>query len=827
METNSSECIIEIVDQTQISDSELAEFEETQPIKLEDIKEESEEILIRKYISGEASFPTYYTTLHGDEENSEEQSRQTSQNSLEETLDVPTIEIEQDSPLKKRATKRKTGLNPALQGLMGEANLSFVRGKVDIAEKICLEIIRQNPLAPEPFYTMAQIYETRDPEKFLNFSTIAAHLDPSNKDQWIRIAEINVENKNYNQARIHYSKAIKYHPKDYDIRLRKGKLLEMLDEERDAMITYLHMIQHIPENMPEFCLETAKRVAKYYYEQNKMSFALEAMKMAYKNVPIAFSIEDLNLYMQLLIINKNYVQVIFILRDRCNVEMNLIYSENDNEVIVESCIIPDELQADLRVKLCVSLVHANAFEFLPYILTNFRKFISTKDGIDWYMDLIDALMFKQRYLEALEIILFVMEEEENSPALVWLRAAEVYRELKQNEEAIKCYYEVITLAPQCYDAKFTLSALLKQEGRHAEAVKALEQDMKNEILNPRLLYEKCLMLKTFGEIDEYLDVAYILLSRQSLRFRSREELIAWASAGNNFNPETLKTILASRLEESTSEPEYDEAEANLSMEEEYDLFKDASKIAYSREKFGKLEKLCFAMATTKKFKNKFRELEKSIILSCYYNDDHIASFLFFREILVKNLNNNGCWNFMNILIQNGEELRYHRFLKRVLSRGNTPKYLKILLANYHMCATSYKYALDIYASIFKEIHDPLVCLLIGVCFEQISLQKNSLKKATGVAQAVSFMKKYSDLRMCSSTKQEILYNLGRLHHQAGVIYLALHYYQLALEVKDPFVEEHSNILGLEQEIAFNIHLIYKAQGNIDMARKYLYKYCVV
>lgn len=42
-----------------------------------------------------------------------------------------------------RQRKKRRILPQVLQGLMGEANLRFAKGEVDIAVKMCMEIIRQ------------------------------------------------------------------------------------------------------------------------------------------------------------------------------------------------------------------------------------------------------------------------------------------------------------------------------------------------------------------------------------------------------------------------------------------------------------------------------------------------------------------------------------------------------------------------------------------------------------------------------------------------------------------------------------------------------------
>jgi hypothetical protein len=42
---------------------------------------------------------------------------------------------------------------------MGEANLRFVRGDIDTAIRMCMEVIRQDPAVAEPFQTLATLYD--------------------------------------------------------------------------------------------------------------------------------------------------------------------------------------------------------------------------------------------------------------------------------------------------------------------------------------------------------------------------------------------------------------------------------------------------------------------------------------------------------------------------------------------------------------------------------------------------------------------------------------------------------------------------------------------
>lgn len=865
--------VIEVLDSSEIPANELSEFKETRPLEIIDIipnsankqiltlnndsvYEESEETMIQKFVSGEVDFPDVYTRLDA-EEDDDKPPPDSSSNSFPDQ-EIPSAfsiqstsanenisQLGNDDELAKsiqntnrktrNAFRRRPFLNATLQGLMGEANLCFARGNSEMAEKICLEIIRQNPLAPEPFLTLAEINESRDKEKYLNFLTIAAHLNPHDRDQWIRIAELYIEQKNYSRARVYYSKAIKYISKDYDLRLRKAKLLEMMNERNNAMYTYLKMIPLITPERGELCLVTAKNVATYFYAQKKVGFALEALEGAYGVAKHLFLVEEINLYLELLLINKKYKRVLEILIEQVGLELITEKQENKDELVI-FCVIPNKMVADLRAKLCISLIHLKAYHLLEYLISNAHQFIPVNNRVDLYVDIAEAMMKEKKFEEAAELLKpIVTGYNIEPPAFVWLKYAECLRELLKYDHAIECYFKVVELAPYCYEAKFTLSALLKQQGRPKEALKALEQDLDGEKINPRLLYERCLMLRNVGEIEQYMDVGYILLARNSLKLNSREEMLAASNGSSFINAGGVKTILETRQ---IRQPDHNnelhdfrkstDSNSDLTVQSEYELFLNLVNTCFEMKKYPLMEKLCFAMVTTKRFMQFINELECIGILACYYNNDTVFSFSYFRDMFSKNLSKMAVWNFYTALVQKGEDLRYHRFLRRVLARGGSPSFMKIFLAHYHLFCCSYKYALNIYVPLLKEFPEPIVYLCISVIFSQIALQKKVLRKTAAIGQSVAFMKKYAELRdYGGATQQEIYYNFGRFYQQSCMNHLALHYYEKALDLKNKLIEKNKKLLSLENQIAYNIHLIYKTSGNKQMARKYLHRHIVI
>lgn len=87
--------------------------------------------------------------------------------------------------------------------------------------------------------------------------------------------------------------------------------------------------------------------------------------------------------------------------------------------------------------------------------------------------------------------------------------------------------------------------------------------------------------------------------------------------------------------------------------------------------------------------------------------------------------------------------------------------------------------------------------------------------------------------------QEALYNIARAYQHVGLVTLAALYYEkvLAIQQKDYPILKLPNqdpcaplshkpgYCNLHMEAAFNLHLIYKKSGAVDLSRKILKDYC--
>lgn len=743
----------------------------------------------------------------------------------------------QQKSLREGKPKTRCILPPALQGLMGEANICYARGKHALAEKACLEIIRQVPLAPEPFLTLAQIHEA-NPEKHMQYSLIAAHLNPNNVNQWMSIAQLAIEQDNVKLAINCYSNAIRANPKEIDLRLKRIELLESLGEVNMVKRAYNKLVYIIPSTNGHFLKEIAKKVTTQYHTDNDNEKALQVWKYTYDKIPQLFLNEDINLLLELLLINIEYKEVINVL---CayNSDLIVIYdnftddTDNDRVSYIISCNIPDNMILDFRAKLIVSLVHLKLKSeiLIDYLLKNILEFIDIEFGGDCYLDIAEAFMAEEQYEHALRLLIPLLKSKNYSLAAVWLRHADCLRAIGNNDDAIVSYRKVVELAPQHFEARLILAALLKQKGCEDEALHALEQDFENELIDPQVLYERCFMLKEIGNLNKYIEVGFLLVTRNCFRLRNYDE-IHFAITLTKFN-ERIQAIRKSR--EARAEyvadsdlPEFRKCDVEeIPIEKEWELFKDIVQTAFELQRYSFMQKIVFTIYTSKRFIPYKNEIDFLAMLSTIYNRHPYFSYSLVKEYVVKNPDCPRVWNLFNVVLQFTDDIRYIKFLIRLLKRSKLELMPSLIRANYCLSCGTYKYALHFLTILYRHVNDPIIPLLIGITYGNIAQQKQITKRQNVITQSLAFLHKYWKMRESDDSMHEIYYNMGRFHHQLGMASIAVCYYQKVLSHTTDLIKQHEDYLDLKREAAFNLHLIYKASDNNVLARKYLFDYIIV
>lgn len=737
--------------------------------------------------------------------------------------------FEKELIAKPRLRRRKRILPPALQGLMGEANLTYARGDHATAEKMCLEIIRQCPNDPEAFNTLAHLYEEQGlPDKSLQVALIAALLSPGDPNQWIRLALMSEEQGNLKQAIQCYTRAIRADPSNVETHMKRAALLEQAKDHKSAIKCYTRLLSVLTPDHGPLILELAKKISYSHHKDGDLARAREAMEIAFLKVPNEVQSEDVNLLLDLLLQLQDYPRCLEVMISHCGVEVTTEQT-GDSDPVVASCNFPEHIPMDLWAKLAVVLIHLRTLHLVDDLIDYLLQRVDCEIAGDLYLDVAEALMAVNRHKDALRLLRPLVESKNYSLAAVWLRQAECLRVCGLTEEAVEAYEQVVEQAPQHVDVRVTLSSLLTSLGREEEAISVLTQDADREVLDPGLLFKRASLLQEGGleRAEEFLAVGQLLLSRHCVRIRNREELDALCRLRRIDKKNiALKEIrdLRGEAQQDQDAPEFTYGEREPSIKEEWNLLRELCETCLRLGRFGQLERLALSALGSKRFYTAAMAAETEFLslLACLHNGDAYYGYNLARDLVVREVHSPRAWNLFNLVIQRADDVRHNRFIMRFLSRHANHTALTILHANNCLVAGTYKYALNEYAAAFRREESPMLAFLMGVTLIQMACQKFSAKKHSLVTQGVAFLWQYKDLRGPCGL-QEVYYNIGRAFHQLGLLPAAAHHYKLVLESTPP----DEPMLDLCQEAAFNLHLIYINAGCIDLAQMYLDKYVVV
>uniref|UniRef100_H2U0T2 General transcription factor IIIC, polypeptide 3 n=1 Tax=Takifugu rubripes TaxID=31033 RepID=H2U0T2_TAKRU len=750
----------------------------------------------------------------------------------EDTLtgDVFALEMKLNRENKKMMKERRhrSKLPRALRGLMGEANIRYARGEKEDAIMMCMEIIRQAPLAFEPFSTLAMIYEDdEDADKALQFGLIAAHLNPSDSEEWIRLAEMSLEQDNIRQAILCYTKAIKYDPTNVRYLWERSNLHMRLGEQKQCMDGYRKILSLLPMEEGEHFMQLSKDMAKSYYESNDLAAALGIIEEALDRHPELVSDDFVNMAAELNIASHHYSKALQVQVHVCDQHSSPNKTGHDKPVCL-TCV-PESIPVDLKAKLIVCLIHLHVSTPLERLVTSLMEQSPEEIG-DLYLDVAEAYLDKGEYASALPLLSVLVVSDKYNLAVVWLRHSECLKALGQMEMAAESYTKVVQMAPLHLEARLSLATLQQQLGRPEHALKALESMYDSETLardssaaqkELKLLLHRSTLLKTQGQKQDYLDAMISMISMLlkvmhtdtdtfKHTFRRRNICIytsicarfRWPCSGlrcacktNVLSREDWWQLLVSCVLTLCEVKRYEEAELMVESAMEFYSFYDNKPLRRELEFFG---------------------LSATILDRNHYN-----AYNYIRLMLMENVDPPQLWNIFNQLTITSQHQRHHRFCLRLLLKHPDSHALCVLCGHNAMVSGSFKHALGQYVQAFQTHPDnPLYSLCVGLTFFHMASQKFVAKRHALVLQGFSFLWRYLELR---GECQESMYNLGRALHQLGLTHLAIHYYQKALAL--PGMPDDQ--VDLRREIAFNLSLIYQTSGNTEMARQLINTYCII
>uniref|UniRef100_A0A8C2T2V4 Ral transcription factor IIIC subunit 3 n=1 Tax=Coturnix japonica TaxID=93934 RepID=A0A8C2T2V4_COTJA len=794
-----------------------------------------------------------FASMIGENEDEEEDEEEEEE---EETTEQPTagdvfvLEMVLNRETKKMMKEKRprSKLPRALRGLMGEANIRFARGEREEAILMCMEIIRQAPLAHEPFSTLAMIYEDQgDMEKSLQFELIAAHLNPSNTEEWVRLAEMSLEQDNIKQAIFCYAKALKYDPTNVRYLWERSSLYEQLGEHKLAMDGYRRILNLLAPSDGERFMQLARDMAKSYYEANDAASAIEIIEEAFTKHQSLVSVEDVNIAAELYISSKQYDKALAVITDYAGIVLERKASEKSpsEEKKAEekvTCCIPEGVPIDITVKLMVCLVHLNILEPLNPLLTTLVEQNPEEMG-DLYLDVAEAFLDVGEYNSALPLLSALVCSERYNLAVVWLRHAECLKALGHMERAAESYAKVVDLAPLHLDARISLSTLQQQLGRPEKALEALEQMYDPDTLAQdanaaqqelKLLLHRSTLLHSQGKMYGYVDTLLTMLAMLLKVAMSRAQVCLISSSKSGERHLYLIKVPRNKISDND-----DQEAANCDAKA---IFAVLTSVLTKDDWWNLLMKAIYSLCDLSRYKEAELLVDSSLEYYSFYDDrqkrkeleyfglsaaildkNFRKAYNYIRIMVMENVNKPQLWNIFNQVTMQSQDVRHHRFCLRLMLKNPDNHVLCVLNGHNAFVSGSFKHALGQYVQAFRANPDePLYSLCIGLTFIHMASQKYVLKRHALLVQGFSFLHRYLDLR---GPCQETFYNLGRGLHQLGLLHLAIHYYQKVLELPPLTLEGiETDQTDLRRDTAFNLSLIYRSSGNTRMAQKMLYTY---
>uniref|UniRef100_UPI00358EFD87 general transcription factor 3C polypeptide 3 isoform X2 n=1 Tax=Myxine glutinosa TaxID=7769 RepID=UPI00358EFD87 len=737
--------------------------------------------------------------------------------------------------MKERVPRSK--LPKALRGLMGEANIRFARGDHEEAVKMCMEIIRQAPHAHEPFSTLAMLYEEcGDMDKSLQFGLIAAYLNPSDPDEWVKLAEMSLELDNIKQAVLCYSKAIKYAPSKTEYLWVRSGLYGQLGDHKQAMEGYKRILQLLPPSKGEEYMKLTRDMARTFYESKDLMSAVGLMEEALGKHQNLVTMEDVHMAAELYIASKNHNKCFDVIVQFAGVKLNEEAGEDNAEGTITVCEPSVDTPIDVKAKLIVCLIHKKMLQPVKQLVAWLME-QSVEEVGDLYLDVAESFMETGEYEAALPLLSCLVCSEQYNLAAVWLRHAECLNSLGLTERAAQSYTRVVKMAPSHLGARITLSALQQQLGQPDKALQALQPPSGQGVLDTednvsediQLLLHRSTLLHSQGKQLEYLDslltMLNILLKGVMVRIQ--------VSVVSQMQDDGQHLFLVKETEETTQiRPEAEPVQGKTSLLGKEEWWNLLLKTIGVLSTFGRHAEGEILIDTALEFylfyddRPKRKELECLGLSASLLGQDFRRAYNYMRLILLDNLESWQAWNIFNHIITHSQDTRHHRFCLRLLLKH--PENLALIVLNGHnaFVAGSFKHALAQYMQALRmRPEDPLFCLSIGITFVHMASQKFADKRHSLLVQGFSFLIRYLEIR---GSGQETYYNVGRALHQMGLAHLAIHYYQKALScppLKLPGVD--TDQLDLRREIAYNLALIYQSSGNHEMARLLIITHCTI
>ena len=783
---------------------------------------------------------------------------------------------------RRKGSKKK--LNEKLSQMVGDANLHYANGDYEKAISVLHEVVRQEPNLPDSYHTLGLVHGAiGDYEKEMGFYMISGLLTPKDSSPWIKLFAWSIEKGDIGQANYCISKAIKADPEDISLRTHRAMLYAVTQQYQKAAAAYEQVYQLCSENV-----DALKAAAKFYQKCGQVERSICILEDYLKSKPDGVNTSVVDLLGAILmeikahdralqyieqsqVVGKELPLNLKVKAGICHVHLgnmeiaqvlfNDLKSENASEHIELITEVTDSL---------MGLGHYNSaltyFMMLEGNCKNENGLLHLKIA-RCYQSLGErkqAIIFFYKALETVQdnvearitLATLLVEEGKENEAISLLSPPKDSDSCEGNSEKSNRWWVDVRIKLKLCNIFQIMGMLnhfvdvslpLVRESLQVAIATPRRKGNSKKRLSKRDLVERARVLdgpetdnvfRGFRPIAPPSDVLKASRAKKLLQKKAIEKEKKKADA--------VASGIDWLSDDSDDEPHKPNVEHplyNLHRDEEYhqliiDLCSALASLQRYREALEIINlTLRVAHASLSAEKNeKLRSLGPQM---AYNTTDPKQGFDCVKYNVQQNPQSVAAWNCYYKVISRLEnrDTRHDKFL-RSMQENFVDCVPPILISGHQFTICSHHQdAARKYLEAYKLLPgNPLVNLCVGTALINLALGFRLQNKHQCIVQGLAFL--YNNLRICENS-QESLYNIARAFHHVGLVTLAAIYYEKVIAIKEKdcpipklqyenidVIENHKpGYCNLRREAAYNLHLIYKRSGALDLARQVLKDYC--
>ncbi|KAK7341332.1 hypothetical protein VNO80_24258 [Phaseolus coccineus] len=789
---------------------------------------------------------------------------------------------------RRKGSKNK--MDPRLTRMLGDATLHYACGHYDKAKAVLLEVIKLAPNLPDSYHTLGLVCSSlQDYKRAMSFYLIAAHLTPKDSSLWKRIFTWSIEQGYIDQARHCLLRAITADPKDVTLRGLLARLYVELGDYQKAAVTYEQVHQLCYENVDPLkaaaklykkCgqVEHAVRILEDYLKSQPdganasvvdllctILMETKAHDSALQYIEHAQAVNawkelPLNLKIKAGICHAHLGKM-----DMAQVLLNDLKPENASKHVDLVIEVADSLMGlehyNPALNYYLMLEGNIGNENGPLYLKLAKCYMSLKESSQAIIFFYKALEILQDDVDArIALASLLLEEGKEDEAISLLSppndsdSGEVHSE-KSNRwwvdiriklKLCSIYWNRGTLG----DFVDTIFPLVRESDVATSDVATLRHKGKSKKrLTKRDLVERVRILDGPEKDNVFRGFRTVAAASDRLKAsRAKKLLQKMAIEKEKRKAEALASGIDWLSDDSDDEPQKENREPPLcnllKNEEHHQLIIDLCKALASLQRYWEaleIINLSLRLAGTSLSTDKKEELRSLGAQMAYSTTDPKHGFDCVKYIVQQHPHSVAAWNCYYKVISRLEnrDTRHYKFVR--FMQGKFVDCVPPILISGHQFTifSHHQDAARKYLEAYKLLpENPLVNLCVGTALINLALGFRLQNKHQCLVQGLAFL--YNNLRICENS-QESLYNIARAYHHVGLVTLAAVYYEKVIGIREKdypipklpnenpdVIENHKpGYCDLRREAAYNLHLIYKKSGAIDLARQVLRDHCTL